>query len=169
MNTLDIILLVLLIPGAIRGITKGLLEQVISIGGIFLSVYAAYHFSQPVCAWLGAHFELTGTVLNVLGFAVTLVAVLLVVILLAKVITKAVEMASLGWINRALGFAFSLVTSALVLSLLAILFDTLNSKFELVTGPVLTESVLYPPLLDLGYTVFPYLKELVGMASAAVA
>ena len=130
MNTLDIILLVLLIPGAIRGITKGLLEQVISIGGIFLSVYAAYHFSQPVCEWLGQYIQVSETVLNVLGFAVTLVAVLLVVILLAKVITKAVEMASLGWINRALGFAFSLVTSALVLSLLAILFDTLNSKFE---------------------------------------
>ena len=166
MNTLDIILLVLLIPGAIRGITKGLLEQVISIGGIFLSVYAAYHFSQPVCAWLGQHIEVSETVLNVLGFVVTLLAVLVVVILLAKVITKAVEMASLGWLNRALGFAFSLVTSALVLSLLAVLFDTVNSKFELVTGPVITESVLYSPLLDLGYTVFPYLKELVGMATA---
>ena len=166
MNTLDIILLVLLIPGAIRGITKGLLEQVISIGGIFLSVYAAYHFSQPVCVWLGQHIEVSETVLNVLGFVVTLLAVLVVVILLAKVITKAVEMASLGWINRALGFAFSLVTSALVLSLVAVLFDTVNSKFELVTGPVITESVLYAPLLDLGYTVFPYLKELVGMATA---
>ena len=167
MNTLDIILLVLLIPGAIRGITKGLLEQVISIGGIFLSVYAAYHFSQPVCAWLGQHIEVSETVLNVLGFAITLLAVLLVVMLLAKVITKAVEMASLGWINRALGFVFSLVTSTLVLSLLAILFDTLNTKFELVTGPVLTESVLYPPLLELGYTVFPYLKELVSMVPGA--
>ena len=57
MNTLDIILLILLIPGAIRGITKGLLEQVISIGGIFLSVYAAYHFSRPVCEWLGQYIQ----------------------------------------------------------------------------------------------------------------
>ena len=169
MNTLDIILLVLLIPGAIRGITKGFLEQVVALGGIFLSVYAAYHFSQPVCEWLRQYIQVSETVLNVLGFVVMLLGVLILVILLGKVITKAVEMASLGWINRALGFAFSLVTSALVLSLLAILFDTVNSKFELVTGPVLSESVLFPPLLDLGYTVFPYLKELVGMASATVA
>lgn len=165
MNTLDIVLLVLLIPGAIRGLTKGLLEQVISIGGILLGVYAAYHFSQPVCEWLGQYIQVSETVMRVLGFTVMLAGVLILMILLSKLFTKAAELASLGWLNRVLGLVFSLVTSALVLSLLVILFDTVNGKFELVQAAVLDESVLYAPLKDLGYTVFPYLKELVGLAS----
>ena len=41
MNTLDIVILLLFIPGIIRGITKGFLEQAISLAGIVLSVYRA--------------------------------------------------------------------------------------------------------------------------------
>lgn len=167
MNALDIILLILLIPGAVRGIKKGILEQVISIAGIFLSAYVAFHFSHYVCTWLGQYLHISETLLHIIGFILVLAVLLIVVMLVAKVLTKAIEMASLGWINRALGFVFSLVTSTLVLGLLAILFDTLNTKFELVQSPLLDQSALYKPLLDLGYTVFPYLKALVAMASAA--
>lgn len=166
--TLDIILLVLFIPGAIRGLSKGFLEQVISLGGILLSVYAAYHFSQPVCEWLSKYIQVSGTVLNIIGFVVMLLGVLILVMLIAKVITKAVDMASLGWINRLLGLVFSLGTSALILGLLVILFDTVNEKFELVRQAVLDDSFLYGPIRDLGYWVFPYLKELASLAGSAV-
>ena len=38
MATLDIILLICFIPGIIRGISKGFLEQALSLAGIVLSV-----------------------------------------------------------------------------------------------------------------------------------
>ncbi|MBR4775807.1 MAG: CvpA family protein [Bacteroidales bacterium] len=167
MNALDIILLILLIPGAVRGIRKGFLEQVISIAGLFLSAYIAYHFSNFVCTWLEQYIPISETLLHVIGFVLVLAGLLILVIMVAKILTKAIEMASLGWINHALGFVFSLVASTLVLSLIAILFDTVNTKFELVQNTLLDQSALYKPLLDLGYTVFPYLKALVAMASAA--
>lgn len=163
MNLLDIILLVLLIPGVIRGISKGFLEQAISLGGIILSAYIAYRFSGPVCTWLAQYIQVSETVLHVIGFAVLLVGVLLIVMLLAKILTKVADMASLGWINRVLGFVFSIAVSALILSILIILFDTVNTKFELVKSPVLTDSVLYGLLKDLGYLIFPYLKQLLTL------
>ena len=163
MNTLDIILLVLLIPGVIRGISKGFLEQIISLAGIVLSVYLAYHFSEPVCTWLAQYITVSDTVLHVIGFSVMLIGVLIVVMLLAKLLTRVVNMASLGWVNRLLGFVFSLVVSALIISILIILFDTVNTKFELVKSPILTESVLYGRLKDLGYLIFPYLKQLLAL------
>lgn len=165
MNTLDIILLVLLIPGAIRGLIKGFLEQVVSIGGIFLGVYVAYKFSNPVCTWLGQHIHMSETVLHLVGFILVLAGLMVLVVLLAKFLTKVLEMASLGWINRALGVFFSLVVSALILSLLAVIFDTLNTRFALVNTAYLEDSLLYTPLKDLGYLVFPYLKSLLGLAS----
>ena len=39
-------------------------------------------------------------------------------------------------------------------------FCSLNNTFELVSEETLETSVLFPPLKDLAYTVFPYLKEL---------
>ena len=163
MNLLDIILLILFIPGAIRGISKGLLEQVATLVGIVLAVYLAYHFSEPVCAWLGQYITVSSTVLHVIGFSVTLLGVLICVLFFAKLLTKVADSASLGWFNRVLGFVFSIALSAVILSLLIILFDTVNTKFELVKTPILTDSVLYGLLKDLGYWIFPYLKGLLTL------
>ena len=165
MNTLDIILLVLMIPGIIRGLSKGFLEQAVSLAGVVLSVYLAFKFSGVVCEWLKDYITVSETVLHVIGFAVVLLGVLIAVMLVAKVITKVVEMASLGWFNRILGLVFALAVSALILSIVIILFDTVNIKFELVKSPILEESVLYGILKDLGYFVFPYLKQLLMIPS----
>jgi membrane protein required for colicin V production len=163
MNLLDIILLVLLVPGTIRGISKGLLEQVVTLIGVVLAVYMAYHFSEPVCTWLDQYINVSETALHVVGFIVMLLGVLIIVMCLAKVLTHVADAASLGWLNRALGFVFAIAVSALILSVLIILFDTLNAKFELVKTPILNESVLYGHLRDLGYFVFPYLKKLLTL------
>jgi membrane protein required for colicin V production len=163
MNLLDIILLVLLIPGTIRGISKGFLEQAISLVGVVLAVYLAYHFSEPVCVWLDKYINVSETVLHVIGFAVMLLGVLMAVMIVAKLFTRVADMASLGWFNRVLGFIFSLAVSAVIISVLIILFDTVNAKFELVKTPVLNDSVLYGHLRDLGYWIFPYLKELLTL------
>ncbi|MBO4634609.1 MAG: CvpA family protein [Bacteroidales bacterium] len=165
MNTLDIVILLLFLPGIIRGISKGFLEQVISIAGLVASVWAAYHFSSLVSERLKEYITMSETVMNVVAFTIVLVAALVVVLLIAKLLTKIAQMAQLGWINRLLGFAFSLLTSALIISVLIILFDTVNVKFELVTSPILEESILYGFLKDLGYLIFPYMKELLGLAS----
>lgn len=163
MNLLDIILLILLIPGTIRGISKGFLEQAISLVGVVLAVYLAYHFSEPVCVWLDQYINVSETVLHVIGFAVMLLGVLMAVMIVAKLFTRVADMASLGWFNRLLGFVFSLAVSAVIISVLIILFDTVNAKFELVKTPVLNDSVLYGHLRDLGYWIFPYLKELLTL------
>ena len=132
MNTLDIVILLLFIPGIIRGITKGFLEQAITLAGIVLSVYVAYHFSSYACNFIQKYITVSETVLHILGFAATLIAVLIV---------------------------------ALVLGLIAIVFDTLNVKFELVKTSILQDSVLYGHLKDFGYFVFPYMKQLLSLAS----
>ena len=165
MNSLDIVFLLLFIPGIIRGLTKGFLEQVISLGGVVLSAFLAYRLSGFACDILKEYITVSETVLHVIGFAAVLVLSLVLVILLAKLVTKVAEMASLGWLNKVLGIVFSLFTTALILSILIILFDTVNVKFELVTSPILQESVLYGHLKDFGYYVFPYLKQLLMLGS----
>ncbi len=160
MATLDIILLVCFIPGIIRGLSKGFLEQALALVGIVLSVWAAFHFSSLVCTWLKPYLEVSETVLNVIAFALILVAISLAVLLVARLLTKVVELAMLGWLNKVLGLAFALAVNALVISIFIILFDTLNVKFGFVKPEVLDQSVVYTTLRDLCYLVFPYLKQL---------
>ena len=160
MATLDIILLVCFIPGIIRGLSKGFLEQALALVGIVLSVWAAFHFSSLVCTWLKPYLEVSETVLNVIAFALILVAISLAVLLVARLLTKVVELAMLGWLNKVLGLAFAVAVNALVIGIFIILFDTLNVKFGFVKPEVLDKSVVYTTLRDLCYLVFPYLKQL---------
>ena len=161
MNTLDIFILILFVPGIVRGLSKGFVEQTLSLLGIILSVYMAYHYHGSVYTWLSAHFEISQTVLHIVGFAIVLAGVLIVILLLANRITAVVEKASLGWLNRSLGVVLSIVVTALVLSVIILLFNMVNVKFGLVKSPILQDSLLYGALKDLGNTIFPYLKGLV--------
>ena len=158
MATLDIILLICFIPGIIRGISKGFLEQALSLAGIVLSVWAAFKFSALVCGWLKPYLSLSETTLNVVAFALILIAVSIVVLLVAKLLTKVLEMSMLGWLDKILGLAFALVVNALLLGVFIILFDTLNLKFGFVKPEVLDGSIVYTTLRDFCYLVFPYLK-----------
>jgi membrane protein required for colicin V production len=160
MNTLDIVLLVCFLPGIIRGISKGFLEQAISLVGIFVSVWAAFHFSEWACTLLKPYLEVSETVLHVIAFALILVVISIAALLVAKLLTKLFEMAMLGWLNKLLGVAAAILVTALVLGVLVILFDTINVKFSLVQEEKLSASVLYGILKDFGYFVFPYLKQL---------
>ncbi len=158
MATLDIILLICFIPGIIRGISKGFLEQALSLAGIVLSVWAAFKFSALVCGWLKPYLSLSETTLSVVAFALILIAVCLAVLVVAKLLTKVLEMSMLGWLDKVLGLAFALVINALLLGVFIILFDTLNLKFGFVKPEVLDASIVYTTLRDLCYLVFPYLK-----------
>ena len=147
MNTLDIVLLLLFIPGIIRGISKGFLEQAIALVGIVFSIWAASKFLGPVSEVLQKYITIPEAVLKVVAFLVILVVVSLVVLILAKLLTKVIEMALLGWL--------------MVLGVIIILFDTVNTQFGLVKSDILTTSVVYNLLKDFGYFIFPFLKQLV--------
>ena len=158
MATLDIILLVCFLPGIIRGLSKGFLEQALALVGIVLSVWAAFHFSSVVSTWLQPYLSVSETVLNVISFALILVAISLAVLLIAKLLTKVVELAMLGWLDKTLGLVLALAVNALVIGVFIILFDTLNQKFGFVKPETLDASIVYTSLRDLCYLVFPYLK-----------
>ena len=158
MATLDIILLCCFIPGIIRGISKGFLEQALALAGIVLSVWAAFRFSSLVCTWLKPYVDVSETTLNVISFALILIAISLLVLLVAKLLTKVAELAMLGWLDKILGLVFALAVNALVIGVFIILFDTVNAKFGLVKPEVLDGSIVYTSLRDLSYLVFPYLK-----------
>ena len=66
----------------------------------------------------------------------------------------------LGWLDKLLGAVFAVLKASLVLGILIILFNTLNSAFNIVPESATDGSVLYGTLKRISYTVFPYFKEL---------
>lgn len=169
MNTLDIVIVLLFLPGVIRGATKGFLQQVISLGGLLVSALIAKQLYPKVAIWLTPHLEIAENAINILSFALALIAVMLILIVLAKLLTKVAEMATLGWLNRVLGVALAMFTTALILGLIATVFDSLNENFNILgESTIVKDSLLYGYLRDFAVKAFPYLKQLITPAAEAV-
>ena len=159
MNTLDIILLICFVPAVVQGYRKGFISQVIAIISIIAGSWLSFRFSASVSTWLAQYIECSEQVLKVISFALILAAAAIVLTIAGKLIESLLKLVMLGWLNNVLGMAFSLLKAGLIIGLSIMVFCSLNETFELVSEEVLNESVLFPPLKDMAYTVFPYLKE----------
>ena len=55
----------------------------------------------------------------------------------------------------------TLIKTGLIVGLLIMVFCSLNNNLHLISEEILAESVLFTPLKNAAYTVFPYLKSLI--------
>ena len=160
MNILDAILLICFIPALIQGIRKGLISQVIAIISLILSIWLAFRFASPTGEWLAGFIKADIKVLNVMAFALILIVVSVIMTLLSKLIEALIHLIMLGWLNKLLGAVFSIAKYSLLIGMVILLFDSLNTSFDLVDKDTLNASILYNPLKEIADTVFPYLKSL---------
>ena len=160
METLDIIIVICFIPAIIRGLQKGFIEQAVALISLVLGAWIAFRSSSVVSVWLKPYLEVSETVMSVASFAIVVIVVVVLLFIAGRLLTGLVKLVMLGWLDRLLGLAFSLLKTALIIGLVVVLFDTINLKFELVDSSTLDASVLYGPIRDFAYIVFPYLKSL---------
>mgnify|MGYP003498439580 FL=1 len=160
MNIVDIILLICFVPALVQGLRKGFISQVIAIISIIAGVWVSARFTASASTWLAQYIEGSEQVLKVISFALIFIAVIAVMAILGRLLEGTVKLIMLGWLNRLLGMVLSLVKAGLIVGLVIMAFCSLNNTFSLVSEEVLNESVLFPPLKNMAYTVFPYLKEL---------
>jgi len=162
MSTLDIIILVALIPFLIQGVKKGFVSQLAALLSVVIGIWLAFRISTPVCEYLRPYIHVSDSILHAIGFVLILVVVILVLNLIGSAIQKLLKVAMLGWLDKLLGIALALVKGLILLGVIVLLFESLNSSLEIVTEEQLSSSILYGPLRDTVHEVFPYFKELIS-------
>lgn len=169
MGVTDIVLLVLFVPAIVRGISKGFIEQLAALLSIFLSAYLAYLFAGNVSEWLSRYITLSSpSLLYVISFAVVAVLCALLLKLLGRLLAKALDALSLGWLNRLAGFLLAVLNTALVLGLLFILFNDLNANYFHLSTEFLDKSFMYKWISALTNFIFPFLKNIFASVGGAV-
>jgi len=79
--------------------------------------------------------------------------------LLAKIFTRIVSFANLGWINRLLGAVFGLAKVIFILSISIHFFQKINTNEIFVSEEKTDESVLYNPIVEISEYVFPIVSD----------
>lgn len=123
MNYVDILLLIPLAYGLIRGLLKGLIHEIASLASIVIGLLLAYHFSDDLALFLSNQLNEDGGWVKILAYLLIFVGVAIILQVISYIITKMLNLLALGMINRLLGGIFGLGKILLVLLLLIFLLD----------------------------------------------
>jgi membrane protein required for colicin V production len=112
-TALDMIVLILVVGGAILGVMRGFISEVISLGTWFVAIFALKFFYAPVAVfvsrWVG-----TGTAGAILAFALVFGVVLLTGKLVAASLGSRVRYSALSGLDRVLGLGFGALKGLVV-------------------------------------------------------
>ncbi len=154
MNVLDIAILLILAFSVGSGLIKGLVKELFSLIGVVLSVLVALlvapRFGLYLERWIEVESASYATALLLL-----FLGTLLVVAILGQLLTRLIEFAHLGFVNRLLGGAFGLVRGVLV-GLIVLVGLTLVLDAQ---TPLLATSRLAPFFAQAGRHIAPLLPE----------
>jgi membrane protein required for colicin V production len=119
-----------------------LVKEVSSIIGVLGGFYAAYSY-YPMVAKLFANLITNSSYLNILSFLIIFCSVLITISILGIVIKYLLNVAFLGWIDRACGLGFGLVKGLLIVTVLFIILTTFLPK----GAPLIKKSILAPHVI----------------------
>lgn len=157
MNTIDLVLGIFLLWGIIQGFRNGLIIEAASLAALILGIWGAMHFSDVTAVFLVEQFSLHTRHLFVIAFAVTFIAIVILVHFLARALDKLVRAVALGWLNRLAGIVFGAVRMAFILSIVLVILNTIDRKKPFLPQDQVRDSFLYEPLSSFAPALFPFL------------
>ena len=103
MEVIDIIILVVIGLGVVQGLMKGSIKELAAIVGFVAGLLLARALFGTVAEQLAPALGTSITIAQILSFILIWVAVPIGCSLVASVLTKALNVINLGWLNRLAG------------------------------------------------------------------
>ena len=154
MNYIDIVILLFLLYGAFRGFSKGLIIEVATLAGLILGVFIAIRYSPFTEGILKDFLNITSRYLSYIALAVTFLLVVIAVYLLGKMLTRLVDIISLGLVNKLLGTLLGIAKYFIMVCVLLMIVDALNDKFHFISEETRENSLLFGPFLNFAQQMY---------------
>ena len=159
MEVIDIIILILIGVGVIQGLMKGSMKELASVVGFVAGLLLARALFGTVAEQLAPALGTSITVAQILSFILIWVAVPIGCSLVASVLTKALEVVHLGWLNRLAGAMLGAVKMMLLVGIGIYVLEYIDPKSEMVSKTTKKASVLYTPMKELVDQCLPVVKD----------
>jgi membrane protein required for colicin V production len=119
-----------LLYGLVRGWMRGLIREVIGLIALVVALAASLLFHEQLYLLFRQYTSEEGALVHVAAYVTIFLGVLIVLNLIGKMLTRLVESAQLGTINRLLGALFSGLKWAIICALLVQIAFVINERFE---------------------------------------
>ena len=136
MNLIDLIIIAIIGFGIIRGYSKGLIIELSSFFGIFISFFIAGNVDNLLSNEISTFISVNSDLLNTISFIIIFILSYLLIIYLAKGFTKLAKVVYLGLLNSLLGGVFGGLKFLLILLIITKIIFSLN----LLSNNIISES-----------------------------
>ena len=153
--TVDIVIVLCLGWGALKGFRKGFIIQSFVILALVLAIWGGFALTGKLEPFLQRHFGINDTVCYIVSFIVIFSLILILVYTSGYLVSKVADALTLGMVNRLTGAAFGILANALILSVLILLFDRINEKKKFIEPETLAKTYLYEPVGKVAPAIFP--------------
>ena len=151
MNYLDIIILAPLVWGVYRGFSKGLVIEVASLLALIAGIWCAVHFNAMAASILinDLNLNITDRYLAPVAFAVTFLAVALLIVLVSRIVDKILSAVALGGINKLFGAIFGGLKAFLIVAVVLFFVNQIDTKYGFLSSEKKSSSILYERMVEL--------------------
>ncbi len=164
MNTLDIVLLALLLFGAFKGYQKGFLLEAVAILSFLLGIIGGFKLLHWGMSVLDERFDINGELLPYLSFILIFISIVILVNLLGKVVKRIVDMTLLGSVDNLAGALLAVFKWAFGISVVFWLSNSfgLNMPSSWTEGSFLYSYLLTfaPQMVEVISGVLPFADDL---------
>ena len=154
------IILILIGVGVIQGLMKGSMKELASVVGFVAGLLLARALFGTVAEQLAPALGTSITIAQILSFILIWVAVPIGCSLVASVLTKALDVVNLGWLNRLAGAMLGAVKMMLLVGIGIYVLEYIDPKSEMVSKTTKKASVLYTPMKELVDQCLPVVKDM---------
>ena len=154
MNLIDLIIIALFGYGIIKGYNKGLIIELSSFFGIFISFFISTNLDDIISKQIAELVNINFDIVNIIVFILVFLLSYSAIIFIAKGFTKLIKFVYLGLLNSLLGSLFG----GLKLLLILIILSKIIFSFSLIPLKTLSESVLMIQLHVLSEIIFNSLE-----------
>ena len=155
MNGFDIVFLLVLIAGAWKGWSNGLLKEVLGLVGVFVGLYLARLLYEQVGDQIAPQIGCSPTVGGIIAFVLIWMGVPILMSILGSLLTKLLDLIGIGSVNRLGGILVSILKYGLLLGALC----NILSITHLVTEEAQQSSTLFGPLKQATSLAFDIVKS----------
>jgi membrane protein required for colicin V production len=148
-NLLDIILLIPLLWFGYNGYKKGLIIEIASLAAFILGLYFAFYFSDFTAEYLKQFFNIEPKYMAAISFIVTFIGVVIIVLILAKLLEKFINILMLGFLNKLGGAVFGILKGALFLSIIILIINYFDTGRTIIKPQAVKSSIFYKPVESL--------------------
>lgn len=155
-NWLDILIVLPLAIGLVRGLMNGFISEIIAIAVVVFGVLGSRMFAGNFSVWLLQQFAWPKEVCEVVAYVLLFLAIAIVLSIIAKVLTKLMQAIHLGWANRLLGGVIGALKYGLIVLVAVFAMDTANKHFHwLDNSEIVKTSVIYPHAVQVTSRIMP--------------